>query len=186
MNSLKAIERVIEMYQAIVHEISEYKANPVEVINAYKLRIDNVMQEVKIPFVIVPSELVEYPKFLELVAKQMDKELPTVSMNFIKFGVPAGEMAVILHKHQKDKGATERTYLEEVSLNKSSALSHFSLSDDVVTKLGKIFSYVEGKMEDDEVFIYMQDLDNLRVAVIRWLGIFNFLNTDLWWVRDND
>ena len=41
-------------------------------------------------------------------------------------------------------------------------------------------------MDDDEVFIYMQDLDNLRVAVIRWLGIFNFLNTDLWWVRDND
>lgn len=186
MNSLKAIERVIEMYQAIVHEISEYKANPVEVINAYKLRIDNVMQEVKIPFVIVPSELVEYPKFLELVAKSMDKELPAVTMNYTKIGVPAGEMALVLHKHQKDKGSEVQTYLEEVSLNKASALSHFSLSDDVVTKLGKIFSYNEGNLDDDEVFIYMQDLDNLRVAVIRWLGIFNFLNTDLWWVRDND
>ena len=92
-------------------------------------------------------------------------------------------MALVLHKHQKDKGCEVQTYLEEVSLNKASALSHFSLSDDVVTKLGKIFSYNEGKLDDDEVFIYMQDLDNLRVAVIRWLGIFNFLNTDLWWVQ---
>lgn len=186
MKSLKAIERVIEMYQAIVHEITDVTTGSSDVINGYKLRIDNVMRMIDLPIVIVPSELTEYPKFLELVAKSMDKELPAVTMNFTTHGVPAGEMAMILHKHQKDRGATELTYLEEVSLNKAAELVHLSMADDVVTKLGKIFSYVEGKMEDDEVFIYMQDLDNLRVAVIRWLGIFNFLNTDLWWVQDND
>lgn len=186
MKILKVIERVIEKYQALVHEITDVTTGSSDVINKYKLRIDKLMQELDLPLVIVPSDLMEYPKFLELVAKSMDKELPAVTMNYINIGVPAGEMALVLHKHQKDKGSEVQTYLEEVSLNKASALSHFSLSDDVVTKLGKIFSYNEGKLDDDEVFIYMQDLDNLRVTVIRWLGIFNFLNTDLWWVRDND
>lgn len=183
MNSLKAIERVIEMYQAIVHEISEYKANPVEVIEAYKLRIDNVMQEVKIPFVIVPSEFEAFPKFLKLVAKDMNKNEPKIDMEFHRTSILAGDMAMALHNIQKNKGSTERTYLEEVALNKAGALVRSSLAEDVQTMFGKIFSYVEGKMDDDEVFIYMQDLDNLRVAVIRWLGIFNFLNTDLWWVQ---
>lgn len=184
MNSLKSIERVIEMYQAIVHEIAEYKANPVEVINKYKLRIDKLMQEVEIPFVIVPSEFEAFPKYLELVARDMNNTLPKVSMNFTTHGVPAGEMATILHNHQKERGEMGRTYLEEVAFNKAGFLT--SLSEDVHIKFGKIFSYVEGKLDDDKVFIYMQDLDNLRVAVIRWLGIFNFLNTDLWWVQDND
>lgn len=184
MNSLKSIERVIEMYQAIVHEIAEYKANPVEVINKYKLRIDDRMQEANIPFVIVPSEFEAFPKFLELVAKDMNNTMPAVSMNFTTHFVPAGEMATILHNHQKERGETRRTYLEEVALKKAGFLT--SLSEDVQIKFGKVFSYVEGEMDEDEVFIYMQDLDNLRVAVIRWLGIFNFLNTDLWWVQDND
>lgn len=186
MKILKVIERVIEMYQSIVTEIVHETDESQDVINRYKLRIDKLMQELDLPLIIVPSDLMGYPKFLELVAKSMDKELPAVTMNYTKIGVPAGEMALVLHKHQKDKGSEVQTYLEEMSLNKASALSHFSLSDDVVTKLGKIFSYVEGKLDDDEVFIYMQDLDNLRVAVIRWLGIFNFLNTDLWWVQDNE
>lgn len=186
MNSLKAIERVLEMYQAIVHEITDVTVGSSDVINGYKLRIDNIMRIIDLPIVIVPSEFAEYLKFLELVAKSMGKELPAVTMNYTKIGVPAGEMALVLHKHQKDRGATERTYLEEVSLNKAAELVHLSTYDDVVTKFGKIFSYVEGKLDDDEVFIYMQDLDNLRVAVIRWLGIYNFFNTNIWWVQDND
>lgn len=183
MNSLKAIERVIEMYQAIVHEITDVTIGSSDVINKYKLRIDKLMQEVSVPFVIVPSEFEEFPKYLELVAKDMNNTLPKVSMNFTTYGVPAGDMATILHKHQRDKGEMGRTYLEEVALKKAGFLT--SLSEDVQIKFGKIFSYVEGKMDDDEVFIYMQDLDNLRVAVIRWLGIFNFLNTNIWWT-DND
>lgn len=186
MKCLKAIECVIEVYQAIVHEITDVTTGSSDVINGYKLRIDNIMQKMYLPMVIVPSEFAEYLKFLELVAKSMDKELPAVTMNFTTHGVPAGEMAMILHKHQKDRGATEQTYLEEVSLNKAAELVHLSTYDDVVTKLGKIFSYVEGKLDDDEVFIYMQDLDNLRVAVIRWLGIYNFFNTNIWWVQGND
>lgn len=184
MNSLKVIKRLIEMYQSLVLDITEDKDGSSNVINRYKLHIDKLMQEVSVPFVIVPSEFEEFPKFLELVAKDMNNTLPKVSMNFTTYGVPAGEMAMILHKHQKDKGENSRTYLEEVAFKKAGLLT--SLSEDVQIKFGKIFSYVEGKLDDDEVFIYMQDLDNLRVAVIRWLGIFNFLNTGLWWVQDND
>lgn len=183
MNSLKAIKRVIEMYQSLVQNIAEMTDGSSKVINQYKLHIGKLMQEVDLPMVIVPSDLMEYPKFLKLVAKQMDKEMPNVTISITKLGVPAGEMAMILHKHQKDKGATERTYLEEVSLSKAAELVRSSTTDDVLTKLGKIFSYCEGKLHDDEVFIYMQDLDNLRVAVIKWLGNFNFLNTDLWYVQ---
>ena len=186
MTNLKAIKRVIEMYQTLVQDIAEAKDESSKLINRYKLHIDKLMQEVDFPMVIVPSELVEYPKFLKLVSQQMDKEMPNVTISITKLGVPAGEMAMILHKHQMGKGTTERTYLEEVSLSKAAELVRSSTTDDVLTKLDKIFSYCEGKMDDDEVFIYMQDLDNLRVAVIKWLGIFNFLNTDLWWVQDND
>lgn len=184
MNSLKAIKRVIEMYQALVHEITDVTTGSSDVINKYKLRIDKLMQEVEIPFIVVPSEFEAFPKYLELVAKDMNSTLPKVSMNFTTHGVPAGDMATILHNHQKESGEMGRTYLEEVALKKAGFLT--SLSEDVQIKFGKIFSYNEGKLDDDEVFIYMQDLDNLRVAVIHWLGIFNFLNTDLWWVRDND
>lgn len=183
MKILKVIERVIEEYQALVHEITDVTTGSSEVINKYKLKIDYLMQEAEIPFIVVPSEFDAYPKFLELVAKDMNNTLPKVSMNFTTHGVPAGDMATILHNHQKEIGEMGRTYLEEVALKKAGFLT--SLSEDVQIKFGKIFSYVEGKMEDDEVFIYMQDLDNLRVAVIRWLGIFNFLNTNIWWT-DND
>lgn len=181
MNSLKAIKRLIEMYQSLVLDITDAKDGSSNVINKYKLRIDKLMQEVEIPFVIVPSDFEAFPKFLALVAKDMNDTMPAVSMNYTTHFVPAGEMATILHNHQKEKGETARTYLEEVALAKAGSLT--SLSEDVHTKFGKIFSYVEGKLDDDEVFIYMQDLDNLRVAVIRWLGIFNFMNTSLWWVQ---
>lgn len=181
MNSLKAIKRVIEMYQSLVQDIANATTGSSEIINKYKPHIGKLMQEVDLPMVIVPSDLTEFLEFQKLVAKQMDKEMPPVTMNNHIYGVPAGEMAMILHKHQKERGATERTYLEEVSLNKAAELVHLSTTDDVLTKLGKIFSYCEGKLHDDEVFIYMQDLDNLRVAVIRWLGEFNFMNTSLWW-----
>lgn len=186
MNSLKAIERVIEMYQAIVHEITDVTTGSSDVINRYKLRIDKLMQEAEIPFIVVPSEFDAYPKFLDLVVKDMNKNDPKIEMEFHRVGILAGDMALALHNLQKSKGATERTYLEEVSFNKAGALTRSSFMQDVYTTFGKVFSYNEGKMDDDEVFIYMQDLDNLRVAVIRWLGIFNFLNTDLWWVQDND
>lgn len=186
MNSLKAIERVLEIYQSIVTEIAHETDESQDVINGYKLRIDNIMQEMYLPMVIVPSDLVKYTKFLELVAKDMNKKDPKIEMEFHRVGILAGDMALALHNLQKSKGTTEQTYLEEVSLNKAAVLVHLSTYDDLVTKLGKIFSYNEGKLDDDEVFIYMQDLDNLRVAVISWLGIFNFMNTSLWWVQDND
>ena len=177
MNSIKLIEKVLQQYQALVHEITDVTTGSSEVINKYKSHIDKLMQEVDLPMVIVPSN------FLKLVAKQMDKEMPNVTISITKLGVSAGELAMILYKHQKEKGAEERTYLEEVSLNKAAELVRSSTTDDVLTKLGEIFSYCEGKLQDDEVFIYMQDLDNLRVSVIQWLGIFNFLDTNLWWVQ---
>lgn len=186
MNSLKVIERVIEVYQALVHEITDVTTGSSEVINKYKLKIDYLMQEAEIPFIVVPSEFDAYPKFLDLVVKDMNKNDPKVEMEFHRVGILAGDMALALHNLQKSKGTTERTYLEEVAFNKAGAFTRSSFMQDVYTTFGKVFSYNDGKLVDDEVFIYMQDLDNLRVAVIRWLGIFNFLNTDLWWVRDND
>ena len=186
MNSLKVIKRLIEMYQSLVLDIIDAKDGSSNLINRYKLHIDKLMQEVEIPFVIVPSEFQDFPEFLKLMAKWMDDEMPAVKLNFTKQGVPAGEMAMILHKHQKDRGTTEQTYLEEVATVRAIELVKSRLANDVQIKFVKIFSYNDGKLDDDEVFIYMQDLDNLRVAVIRWLGIFNFLNTGLWWVQDND
>lgn len=179
MNSLKVIKRLIEMYQSLVLDITEDKDGSSNVINRYKLHIDKLMLEVSVPFVIVPSEFEAFPKFLKLVAADMNDTLPAVSMNFTTHGVPAGEMATILHNHQKERGFEGRTYLEEVARKKAEFL--VSMSNDVIAKFGKVFRYVEGPMEDVEVFIYMQDLDNLRVAVIRWLGAFNFMNTSLWW-----
>lgn len=82
MKILKVIERVIGKYQALVHEITDVTIGSSDVINKYKLRIDKLMQELDLPLVIVPSDLMEYPKFLELVAKSMDKELPAVTMNY--------------------------------------------------------------------------------------------------------
>lgn len=186
MNSIKLIEKVLQQYQALVHEITDVTTGSSEVINKYKLKIDYLMQEAEIPFIVVPSEFEAYPKFLNLVVKDMNKNEPNIEMEFHRTNILAGDMALALHNLQKSKGIKERTYLEEVALNKAGGLTRSSFMQDVHTKFGKIFSYVDGPMDDDEVFIYMQDLDNLRVAVIRWLGIFNFLNTDLWWVRDDD
>ena len=181
MNSIKLIEQVLKQYQALVHEITDVTTGSSDVINKYKLKIDGLMQEAEIPFCVVPSEFAVYPQFLDFVVKDMNKKEPKVEMEFHRVGILAGDMALALHNLQKSKGATERTYLEEVAFSKAGSLTRSSSMQDVYTTFGKVFSYVEGPMEDDEVFIYMQDLDNLRVAVIRWLGEFNFMNTSLWW-----